>query len=61
MENLEEVRQALLELVREGEAYATPRIDENGRRTFVADIYATDEDKEFTKEWLKHPHFGLDA
>ena len=61
METLEETQKALLELVQEGKVYATPRLDENGRRMFVADIYAMDEDRSFTKVWLQHPHFGLDG
>lgn len=61
MDNLEETRKALLELVQDGEVYATPRLDEHDRRLFVADIYATEEDREFTKVWLQHPHFGLNG
>lgn len=49
----------LLELVEDGQACATTRIGENGRRIFVAIEYATDEDKEFTQVWVKDPHFGV--
>lgn len=54
---LGETQAALLELVQEGTVFATPQ-RERGRVTFVAAQHATDEDREFTKGWLEHPHFG---
>lgn len=68
MENpsIEEVRAELLELVREGRVFASQRpcAQGCGRKhavTFVADIYATDEDREFTKGWLEEPYFELNS
>jgi hypothetical protein len=52
-----EIHQSLLELVQEGSVFATPERS-RGRVTFVAAQNATDEDREFTKGWLEHPHFG---
>lgn len=58
-EELHEFHQALLELVQRGEAYATARVDADGRRIFVHSDFATPEDKEFTQVWVKDPHFSV--
>ena len=57
---MEEFHQEILELVQEGAVFATTRLNKE-RRVFVAGIYATDEDKEFTRAWLENPHFGLNS
>lgn len=54
---LGETQAALLELVQEGTVFATPTRT-RGRVTFVSAQHATDEDREFTRGWLEHPHFG---
>jgi DNA-binding GntR family transcriptional regulator len=53
-----EVRDAILLLVKEGLVCA---IRKPGERhvAFIADEYATDEDREYTKGWLENPYFSI--
>ncbi len=55
---LTETQQHTLALVREGKVFATPRLKQ-GRVVFVADVYTTNKDKEFTEVWLQDPHFVM--
>lgn len=57
---MNEVQSALIELVKKGHAFASTKKCikcECDEVTFVHHKYADDEDKEFSKEWIKAPFF----
>jgi len=56
---LEEIRDILLEFVQRGEAYVSAREVRDGKRVFLHSSFSTAEDKAFTIEWLKDPHFEV--
>ena len=56
--SLKEWEDSLLELVKEGLVVVSPRPG-GGQPTFYPVEMATDEMWEFTKDWLKFPHFDI--